>query len=512
MSNTIGRALRGFLVFTFALAASLATTAPAGAGLTADATFDSDGFAQVNFASGLDAARDLAVQADGRYVLVGLSRQTTGPNTFDYLAATRLSDDGSLDTDFGTSGLVTLLPGGTPLNFGGADARAVAIQPADQKIVIAGGWNVNDGVGYHVFVTRLASNGTPDPTFGAGGSVVLDLPGVWDAIAEGIVIRGDGSILVCGGANDPSIQKGFIIRLTDAGALDTTFATGGVFAIQNPAVPQAYFSFTAVTELSGGAIVAVGDGEDLAVVKLTGTGVPDATFSGDGVANFNYTSATVGDFQVGSYENAYGLAIQNDGKILVAGSTRDPLGPQTDALVARVTTAGALDTSFGASGYAFVPNLKSDEVAYDIVLRSSGDMVVAGLDFKPVQFSPNGKMLSQYSGFYPPQALLGLSVLDDDRVVGAGEQNISGLNYQFVAIRMNATDLAEEGCDVCGEVNGDCKVTASDALAVLKMAVGSLATNLSGDMNGDGKITASDALAVLKLAVGSGTPTDACKA
>ncbi|HEY2775318.1 MAG TPA: dockerin type I domain-containing protein, partial [Candidatus Binatia bacterium] len=69
----------------------------------------------------------------------------------------------------------------------------------------------------------------------------------------------------------------------------------------------------------------------------------------------------------------------------------------------------------------------------------------------------------------------------------------------------NQTTTTTQACPVCGDVDGDCQILASDALAVLKAAVGSQTCELSiCDFNGDGKITANDALATLKAAVGTG--------
>jgi hypothetical protein len=63
---------------------------------------------------------------------------------------------------------------------------------------------------------------------------------------------------------------------------------------------------------------------------------------------------------------------------------------------------------------------------------------------------------------------------------------------------------------VCGELTGDCNITATDALAALRMAVGLLDDDFSADVNGSGTITATDSLAVLRIAVGTDIQTNAC--
>ena len=502
MNNVLVRA--AFLAAVF----HLFPLPAAEAALTLDTDFDTDGFAHVDFASNLDSARDLAEQADGRVVLVGLSRQ----GNFDYLGVARLDEDGSLDENFGEDGVTALLPGGTPMNFGGADGKAVAIQPDDQKIVIAGTWNVNDGSGLQAMVVRLNIDGTPDPDFGTGGTSLVSLPGIFNAVVETVSVLDDGNILIAGGCNTSGCVKGFLAKLTDEGDLITTFGTGGVYSTPNPALDGAAIAFQSITPLAGGKILLVGGYEDVIVVRLKDDGTPDTTFSGDGVANFNYSSVPFMDFELKTYEEANGVVVLEDGRLVIAGASMAPITNNRDAMLMRVTASGALDTSFGTGGWFFLPDNNKNEAIYDIVRRPFGDFVIAGLGFKPTQVSFNASFTATLSAGFPPQAINGLIVLDDGRVVGAGEENVAATDYRFVAVRLDATDLEEPDCEACGELSGDCRVTAADALSALKMAVGQVEDDPNADYNGDGDVTAADALAILKVAIGSLAPSDACKA
>jgi hypothetical protein len=108
--------------------------------------------------------------------------------------------------------------------------------------------------------------------------------------------------------------------------------------------------------------------------------------------------------------------------------------------------------------------------------------------------------------------------LGDGRVIGGGEQNVSGLNYKDVAMRLDATDLTDPECTgpgggpLCGDLSGDCSIKASDALTALKMATGALVPVQLADLDGNGHVTASDALGILRIAVGIDEPTGACNA
>jgi len=107
---------------------------------------------------GLDVARDVALQADGKIVLVG----DTGPgSTGGFIGVARLSANGVPDNSFNGDGKA-VTPG-----FG----RAVAIQP-DGKIVVAG------SSGGDFIIVRFDPNGTLDPSFGSGGRAFIDVGGL----------------------------------------------------------------------------------------------------------------------------------------------------------------------------------------------------------------------------------------------------------------------------------------------------------------------------------------------
>ncbi len=462
-----------------ALLCVIAASGQARADLALDTTFETDGFAEINFAPNLDSARDTAVQTDGKCVLVGLSRQISGADTTSYVGIARLDANGVLDSDFANGGTLALLPAGTPQDDSDGDGRAVAIQPLDQKVVVAGTWDANDSSNQQVFVLRLDTDGGLDPAFGTGGAAVFELPGLLGARAEAVALQSDGGIVIAGGANNASVQRGFIARLDSVGNLDSSFATGGVFSMDSPVGLGLPMSFKAVTVFGDDAIVAGGGGNDLVVVRLTDVGQPDTTFSDDGIASFNVSSVDLGGVVIGSFDDVNGLAVRTDESIVLAGSTRPALTSlNVDAIPASVTATGDLDTTFGVDGYALLPNRVTQESAFDVVALPAGGFVVAGLGFKPFQFSDDGMESAELPGAFPPQSINGLALFDAGRVVGGGEQNIAGANSEFVALRVRVSDLGNPSCEgfegilFCGDTTGDCMITASDALAILRIAVG----------------------------------------
>jgi uncharacterized delta-60 repeat protein len=176
-------------------------------------------------------------------------------------------------------------------------------------------------------------------------------------------------------------------RLAPAGGLDVSFDGDGrrTFNFGNTDTVRA------VKVQSDGNIVAVGswDGgfSDFAIVRFTPTGGLDPAFVSGFFGNGGgRTNVFFGDFVAAGSEVANAVAIQNDGKIVVAGySNGNGGGPSAtnDFAIARLDTAGKLDPSFGNGGkvtFDFSPQagLPSDDRANAVVVQNDGKIVVAG--------------------------------------------------------------------------------------------------------------------------------------
>lgn len=130
-------------------------------------------------------------------------------------------------------------------------------------------------------------------------------------------------------------------------------------------------------------------------VALAGEGAYDPSFGhGDGIAAFRLGFGT---YEPGA--TALSEAVQPDGKVVVAGFSDDGAG-DSDFLIARLTTAGALDPSFGAGGVVRLdvdPQFHSG-VASAVAVQKDGKIVTAGWrdsGWEPpvvVRLLPNGKL------------------------------------------------------------------------------------------------------------------------
>jgi uncharacterized delta-60 repeat protein len=173
-----------------------------------DPTFGAGGKVTTDF-GGFDIASDVAVQPDGRIVVVGETF-----SALNFWAIARYLPDGTLDAGFGTGGKTTTGFDATS----GSSATTVLLQ-SDGKIVAAG---FARGIGATTIgfsLARYETSGALDPTFGAGGTVFTPYGG----IAADAAIQADGKIVAVG-SSGPHFA---LVRYDADGSLDPTFGVGG---------------------------------------------------------------------------------------------------------------------------------------------------------------------------------------------------------------------------------------------------------------------------------------------
>lgn len=203
----------------------------------ADASFDGDGRATVNFLDGSeDYAQAVAVQGDGGIVLGGYTdggcTASGAVSSYDFALA-RLTDSGAIDPTFGWDGrALTDLPGDDNCATGAhADSDySLLIQPADGKI-IAAGVAERDTADSDFALVRYHPNGTVDTAFGHSGVVHTDFRSTTADGAYAAKLQPDGKIVAAGYSRGPSTtetrQDFAVVRYTADGLLDPTFGTGG---------------------------------------------------------------------------------------------------------------------------------------------------------------------------------------------------------------------------------------------------------------------------------------------
>lgn len=244
-----------------------------------------------------DLAWAVAIQPDGKIVVAGESQGAGSVQA----SLVRLTADGLVDTSFGSNGRILTNLGG------GARVYAVAVDP--QGRIVVGGHFIDGSGRYQLMLARFTSAGQPDSTFGVGG-VVRDLATAFDA--DRLALQPDGKIVVAGNSvYDPDAQV--LARYTAAGAPDTTFGSGGQILLRTSSYQlrdlalQADRIWVLLSQADG-----VGPAR---LLRYTGAGAPDVTFSGDGATELGLTGGA--DLR---------SLVVNGGELILTGRVLTPLG------------------------------------------------------------------------------------------------------------------------------------------------------------------------------------------
>jgi uncharacterized delta-60 repeat protein len=281
---------------------------------------------------------------------------------------------GSLDLSFGDDGIVTT-------SFGEEIqiARAVAIQD-DGKILVAGDiWDwIGSGTYFReIALSRYDTDGNLDNTFDNDGKVTTSIGTFCGGYS--LAIQSDGKILLSGSVWDGTKDDFALLRYHMNGSLDSTFDTDGIVTTPFDGNSAGY----AVAIQSDGKIVVAGSCRSriaIALARYNLNGSLDTTFDNDGKV---MTPADAG------YLWGYAIAIQPDGKILVAGKA------SLSFALARFNINGSLDTTFGSGGIVTTQIGVLDAQANSVTLQSDGKILVAGYsdyDFAIVRYDINGEL------------------------------------------------------------------------------------------------------------------------
>lgn len=406
-----------------------------------DLSFGTDGKVTTNIGTGFSSAKALALQADGRIVVAGSAPNNApqmedmghqGGNNDDF-GIVRYNSDGTLDNTFGTDGRVTT-------TFGHNDiASAVAIQ-ADGKIVAAGSNN-------HVFLLgRYSTDGTLDPTFGAGGQVITD-SGFNGDKGNGVVIQPDGKIVIAGYAETgtTNIWDFFLARYNSDGSLDTTFGGDGTVrtdfnnnfdVAQSIALqPDGKIVVAGWSEPLFGSDPLIGANDDIALAR----------YNPDGTLDFNFGMGGKVITDSGSDDFAFALRIQPDGKIVIAGDFYD--GTDRFFSMWRYNSDGSLDTGFGTGGQILNNFSSSCGGGMSLDIQANGKIVTiqcqvvaryqsdGSLDN---MFGTNGRVNIDFSGS-------AIALQTDGKIVVAGISNDDQVVARFLgdAVLNNPPSIPE---------------------------------------------------------------------
>ena len=469
------RGLVAGLLSALVLSMGFAHTVQSAAPGDPDRTFSNDGRATANFGEGPTA---VAIQPDGKIVVVGNILPAVGPRDF---ALARFNPNGTLDSTFGKNGTLTTNFGkGNGIGSSGAtsydDARAVAIQPGG-KIVVAGFSNVGnkDFFDFDFAIARYNSNGTLDRTFGGNGKVTTDFSNGSEDRAFAIAIQKDGKILVAGSSpNSPGVNDFALARYNPDGTLDKTFGGNGKVITD---FSNGFEEAIAIAIQPDGKIVAAGSSTatrrsfDFALARYNPDGTLDKTFGSNG--------RVITYFKNDSGDEAFDMALQPDGKIVVVGLFT-PDGITFDFAVARYNTNGTLDKTFSGDGKVITDFTNSNDTARGVAIQPDDKIVVVGDsdssrtdDFALVRYNTNGtldttfgnkgKILTDFTdrfGLSQSDQADAVAIQKDGKIVAAGTSISSSNSFALARYRnffcggLDVTMVGTSGKDVINGTSG----------------------------------------------------------
>jgi len=326
-----------------------------------DPSFNTTGTVITAIGASDDFANALALQPDGKIVVVG---SCSNGSNYDFCLARYLAN-GALDTSFNTTGKVI-----TAIGSGDDNVYAVALQP-DGKIVAAG--YCNNGSNYDFCLARFLANGALDTSFNTTGKVITAIGASGD-YANALALQPDGKIVAAGncwnGANDVFC----LTRYLASGALDTSFNTTGKVMTTIGASNDVA---NALALQPDGKIVVAGycsngSNSDFCLARYLASGALDTSFSTTGKV---ITAIGSGNDQ------ASAVALQPDGKIVVAGYCSN--GSNSDFCLARYQGGpfDARNCSMDIDGDNQTFATTDGLIATRVMLGLTGNAVIGGITF-----------------------------------------------------------------------------------------------------------------------------------
>lgn len=356
-----------------------------------DQSFSVDGKLQEFYPAGASVVNAIAVQKDGKIITGGYSYEVRNEDLdVTFFALARYKPDGTLDKTFGDHGIVN-----TRISDN-AQARSLALQK-DGKIIAAGISTGFDFDNVDFAVARYNIDGSLDSTFGNHGIVTTDFLG--NDYGNSVVIQNDNKIVLAGFTDAPGHSEIALTRYNINGSLDKTFDGDGKLTTE----VGMYSYANAVVVQDNNNIVITGStrginfrDQDIVLVRYKPDGSLDKSFNNDGVAITN----------IAFNDEATALAIQEDKKIVVAGHTYDSSFVRSDFIVVRYLSNGDLDKTFNSNGKVRT-NFRTSDQAYALAIQNDGKIIVGGTAGEPsagmfafalARYNPDGSLDKSFGG------------------------------------------------------------------------------------------------------------------
>ena len=342
--------------------------------------------------------------------------------------------DGDPDASFAGTGKTTSFFNGYALG------TTVVVQP-DGKTLVAG--TVGDVNFDPIFgVARYNVDGSLDNTFGTNGLATVDFYSFYLWSVE-VALQSDGKIVLAGAVGQLFQQPDMgIARLNSDGSVDATFGVGGKFTCDfntwNDGVTDLAIQPDGKIVAAGYASSLAGD-FDFAAIRVNGDGTIDNSFGTGGKTTVNF---------YGAMDQANGVALQQDGKIVLAGTAWALGSSDSDYGVVRLNPDGTVDAGFGSGGKASVTFDAHDE-GNAVAIQTDGKIVVGGSagtdsiltsDFGITRLNSDGSLDATFgTGGKTTTDFFGaldhaydMVIQPDGKIVLAGDINPNDINIEII--------------------------------------------------------------------------------
>lgn len=361
---------------------------------------------------------------------------------------------GSLDSTFGSGGVV-VTDFGSPSDTG----FRVSLSSDGNKIYALGTTMVNSV--RRPVIVRYYSNGAMDGSFDGDGKLVIGLEKFGACDFE---VQKDGKIVVAGATARDNYT---LVRYLSNGALDPTFGENGIATFSMGYDFQIWCKDMALQPdqkiiMFGSEITAMSNHTDFFVARFNTDGTPDETFVAHG---FNIIDKSY--FPGSQFNYGWGIALQPDGKIILAGGMQDYEGDSQISL-ARLNPDGSLDASFGANGHGTVTEPLPGYFMHNnsVTLQLDGKILVAGTasdwgenrNLVLARFNSNGTMDSSFgivtANLGEEEEGKAILVQKDGRIILVGSIS-NGTDSRFLLARYNADGSLDSSFGSGGKLISD---------------------------------------------------------
>ena len=437
------------------LDASWATLSPLGAGKVITPVAGGDDFGSA-----------MALQPDGKVLVAGSC--TNASNNRDFCAI-RYNADGTLDITWAANSALGAGKVMTPIGSGYALATTIALQ-SDGKALLAGRCVIV------ICMLRYNADGTLDASFGNSGTI---LSSVQSESADAMAVQPDGKIVLVGKCVNSFLNQFCALRYNANGTPDTSFNNTGKIVTTISGGSEA----KAVAMQTDGKILVAGwcwngSNYDFCALRYNANGTLDTTWAAGSAIGAGKAQTAIGS----SNDHANAMALQPDGKVVLAGNCIVATPSSFCAL--RYNTNGTLDLSFGSGG-TVVTAVGDDARVFGVVVQPDGKIVLAGYcdvggnrDFCALRYHGNGVVDTTFGNNGVVITGIGVSAdgalavaLQPDGKLLLGGQCIGAVNTDFCVARYDGGPFGYKACSL--DIDGDGRVLPmTDSLIHARIALG----------------------------------------